>query len=764
MIAFITGLWLECSKPSLSSSFTTLKNIQKKFPLQATKQHSYPILHPQRFYSQHNFQYTSPGNCLDAVEISGHTMVVHVEYSNNDKTVVASRLVPGRYFQNDKLMVGDTYFHLDRQNDVSFDQYVYQVVAKALHNDVHVLVRTPFSVQVSGLRQTGFLKESFEILSGSITSDAALSNVLPGMWSLVTVTGKVTFHDINDEKPVWTTHCKEPKTIMNQPTQIFKCGFGRHPFILLVGNERSVYLYDTRVHPNSCRTLFDLKKVKDDASIHEDICCFVSSDDQPHLYLVMNESVYVMDDRQQNIPLMHWRHLLPDRPTFSTLKKLDSLELLILSNSQNKEVCMISSEWEYGRQQCHGVSVPFHFSILHDTSTFAHSHGLWFTNQVQERLEESVFLGTTSLSNPVENGSLLFLSMYNNGDIFLNTFRNSYTKTDSTVFNEDEEGLIKNEDRLVILKKWETDVVDISTQSWSYHNINYFDVTDFSHQILNRPSTRHVEEMLGGLPDIKLSKSNTNSMEINGSVKNERNEQVFSNSKNSIMYSKKISDKKKNNQSTIKSASETSYIWNLKGQVLKCKSLRPKKSTGCAAWNESLMETYITDPMLDPSFDLPLHSRDFYTEDSLCKFLPESVLLDLKMDKIKSCKDFLSPKIILMWLDGKNINIKFKEIRIDGCEPHNTGRLSGLLRVTDVLEKKQEFQYHTAPLDLARLSVKLNAYQAHHNRINQSPDVDKLYESYTYPPQITLENTTNLHGKSMSTVKIRKKKKRLDGF
>lgn len=749
----MNSLWLEPSISSSSSCFDTLKDIQKKFPLQDTLQHSYPVLQPQKLYSQHNFQYTLAGNCLDAVEIGGQTMVVHVKYSSNDQAVVASRLVPGRYFQNDKLMEGDPYFHLERQNDVLLDQDVYQVVAKALHNDVQVLVRTPTTVQLSSLRQTGFGKENLETLSGSITSDAALSNAQPGLWSLVTVTGKVTLHDADAKQPVWTTHCKESKGIVNAPDRIFKCGFGRHPLFLFVGNENSVYLYDTRVHPDSYRTLFDSRKIKDD----EHICSFVSSGDQPHLYLVMNESVYVVDDRQQKTPLMHWRHMLSNSPTFSTINKLDSLELLILSNSQNKEVGMISSEWECGGQQCHGVSVPCHFSFLHDTSAFAHSHGLWFTNQVQERLEDSVWLGMTSLPHPFENNSSLFLSMYSSGDIFLNTFQTSYTNSHSTVFSEDEQ-------ELIILRKWETDVVDISTHSWSYHNVNYFDVTDFCQQIYSRPISRHVEKMLATLPNIRLSNSSFNSVEINGLVKNEKKEQEFSNSENSTKCSKNISYGKKNNHGLTKSESETRFIWNLKDQVLKSKSLWQTKFTGCAAWSKSLMETYIIDPILDPSIDLPLLFRDSCTEDSLGKFLPGSLLLDMKMDKIKRCKDFLSPRIISLWLDGKNINIKYEGLRIGESETCSTGRLSGLLGATEVPEIKNEFQYHNAPLDIARLSAKLSAYHPDNNSANQSLEVDKLCESHTYPSQTTLEISVNSHGRSKRTAKKLKKKKRLDGF
>lgn len=666
-------------------------------------------------------------------------MVVHVEYSSNDQAVVASRLVPGKYFQNDKLMDGDPYFHLERQNDVLLDQYVHQVVGKGVHNNFLVLVRTPNTVKLSSLRQTGFGEENVEIESGSITSDAALSNAQPGLWSLITVNGKVTLHDSDAKQPVWTTHCKETKGIVNTPNRKFKCEFGRHPLFLFVGNENSVNLYDTRMPPNSHRTLFDLRKISDNLSIHEDICSFALSGYQPHLYLVMNESVFVIDDRQQKSPLMQWRHMLSNSPTFSTVNKLDSHELLILSDSQNKEVGIISSGWE---QQCHGVSVPCHFSILHDTSAFAHSHGLWFTNQVQERLEDSMWRGVTSLS---ENNNLLFLSMYSNGDIFLNTFQTSDTNPESTVFSEDEQGLI-------LLRKWEEDVVDISTHSWSYHDVNYFNVTNFCHQVFRKPS-RHVEEILATLPNIRLGSSSFNSVDIN-----EKEEKENSNSENNAKCSQSRSCGKKNNHGLTKSESGTSFIWNLKDQVLKFKSLKPAKLTECAAWNKSLMETYIIDPILDPSVDLPLHFRDSCAEDSMGKFLPESVLRDMKMDKMKRCKDFLSPRLISLWLDGKNINIKYEGLRTGESEICSTGRLSALLGGTE----KNEFQYHTAPLDIARLSAKPSAYQPGYNGEDQNLEVEKLCESYT--SQTALENSVNLHGRSKRMAKKLKKKKRLDGF
>lgn len=757
IIAFLTGLWLEPSLSSSNSCFTTLKNIKKRFPLKATLHHSYPILPPQRLYSQHSFHYTPAGNCLDAVEIGDQTVVMHIAYTSGDQRVVASRLMPGWYYQTDELIENNSCFHLEKQGNVLLDQHVYQVVSKALHNDVNVLVRTPTTVQLFGWKQTGFKKENQKILSCSVTSDAALSNVVPGFCSLVTVTGKVTLHDSNATHPVWTTHCRDTKEILNAPARIFRCGFGRHPLFLLVGNESSVYLYDTRVHPNSRRTIFDIKKVQDCVSIHEDICSFVSSVDQPHMYMVMNESVYVVDDRQIKTPLMHWRHMLPKRPIFSTLKKLNSLEMLILSNSQNKEVCMISNVWEYGRQLCHGVSVPCHFSILHDTRTFAHSHGLWFTNQVQQRLEDSKWLGMTSVLHPHEHDCLLFLSMHSCGDIFLNTFQNSYLKTDLTRLSENEQGL-------ATLRKWETDVVNVSTHNWSCHNTNFFDVTAFCHQLLRSPFSQHSEKILAGLPEIKLKNYSISYMNIKGSAKNEWDEQVFSNSENST---NKCLRHKPNevikNYNAKKSISETSYIWNLKDQVHKCKTHLTRKSTVSAAWNKSLMETYVVDPFLDPSVDLPMHFSDACTEDSLNKFFPGSVLLDLKTDKIKKCNDFLSPKIINLWIE-KELNLKYERLGIDEHEAYNNGQLSGSSDVIKVPEKKYAFRYHTSPLDLTRLSGNLSTYQPSHNRSDQRPEMGTVDESYSYPPRTTLDIQTELHAKSKKNTKKLKKKKRLDGF
>lgn len=725
----------------------------------ATQQHCYPLLQPQKLYSRHSFQHALAGNCLDAVEVGGQTVVVHIDYASSNQAVVASRLVPGKYYQKDEPMAGDTYFHLEMQDSILVNQYVNQVVSEPLHNDIQVLVRTPTSLQLlSGLRQTKSGSSSHKMLSGSITSDAALNSVIPGLCSLATVTGKVTLHNTNAKQPVWTSHCRETEGVVDPPARLFKCGFGRHPYFLYVGNESSVNLYDTRVHPKYHRTLFNLKNIKDQVFSNERICSFVSSSDWSHLYVVMDEGVYVVDDRQQKSPLMHWRHMLSRTPTYSILKKQESLELLILSNSLNKEVCMISSEWECGRQQCNGVSVPCHFPIFHNTTSFAQSHGLWFTNQLLERLEDSSWLGgVASVPHPAENGRLLFFSMLNSGDIFFNTFQSSFTKLDSAVLSEDGQGLS-------ILGQWETDIMDISTDNWSYHSVNYCDVTSLGHQLLRKASSGH-EEIPPALTDKRLKNYSVDKIKFKGLPKNKRNEETFSISKKNNdrrKHSRKIPNGKKIVDYTVKSASEKILKWNLKDQILQFKDHhRTTKCIGGAAWNKSLIGTYVTDPSLDESVDLPLHFGDPRTEDSIRKFLPRSMQQDLKMDKIRKCKDLLSPKILSLWFDGQNLNIKNDKPGLVKSETDRNGQLSAFFRVMEGQEKIQGFQYHTAPVDLSRLSAKVISNQSYSNRADQSPNLDNPSAYYSLQ---TREQTVKLPAKPKRQTPKLKKKKRVDGF
>lgn len=690
------------------------------------------------------------------VEIGGQTVVVHVDLSSDSQqAVVVSRLMPGRYYQNDEPMKDYPFFHLEKQDNVLVDQYVYQVLSKSFHNDVCVLVRTPTTVHLAGLGQPGFTKDKLET-GGSLTSDASLNNVLPGLWSLVTVNGEVTLHDAEARQPLWMTQCRESKKVKNESAGIFKCDFGRHPLYLFVGNESSLWLYDTRMHPDDHKPLFDIKKVKNYVSCHEHICSFVPANDQPHLYLVMDESVYVVDDRQRKAPLMHWRHMLPERPTLSTLKRLDSLEILMLSCTQNKEVCMISSEWECGRQQCHGVSLPRHFPTHRDTAAFAHSHSLWFTNQVQERLEDSTWLGMALLPHPAENGSLLFLSLHSSGDIFSHSFQTLHTKADSAITLEDKQGQ-------AILSKWEKDVVEVSTHNWSSQNVKCFDVTGFFHQVLNKPSSRHVEDMLAGLPEIKFSHQNgrTESMEIIGSSKTGKDKPISTNSERSAkICCKKISKGKKSTDCNEKdSQKKISYIWNLKDQVQKCKSHWASKSKRGAEWNNSLMETYVIDPILDPSGDLPVHLNDSCTEDSLSKFLPSNMITDLKLDKIKSCADFLSTKVISLWLGENNPNIRDEKAEIEGDGTFDE-RLSNLIGV-QASTRRHGFQYNTAPVDLTDLSARLATSWHHCVRDDQNPE---FCEGSAYPPEVIQEYSQKMSFKSKEISKKLKKRKRVDGF
>ncbi|KAG0726674.1 TATA box-binding protein-associated factor, RNA polymerase I, subunit C [Chionoecetes opilio] len=749
----LEGLWSQPSGFPSSSSFTTSKDVQKKFPLRAACQYSYPLLQPQRSYCRDSVEQSLVGNCLAVAQMGGESVVVHVDPSRDtQQAVVASRLVPGSYYQKDEL-TKDAFYHLEKWNDVLVDQHVYQIVSKSLHNDVHVLVRSPTTVHLAGLGQTHSTKDKVGTLGGSLTSDAALSSVLPGLWSLVTVKGEVTLHDAEVRKPLWRAHYRGRKKVKKKPASAFRCDFGRHPLNIFVGDESSLCLYDTRVQPNLNRPLFDKKKVKDCVPFHEEICSFVPAYDQPHLYLIMDESVYVLDDRQSKTPLMHWRHMLPGRPSLSTLSRLDSLEILMLSCTQNKEVCMIASEWESERQQCHGVGVPRHFPTLRDTAAFAHSHSLWFTNQVQERLEDSTWLGTASLPHPAEKANLLFLSLHSTGDIFSHSFQTLNTKITSAITSEDNQGK-------AILSKWETDVLEASVHNWSSQNAKFFDVTGFFHQDLNKPSSKHAEDLLIGLPEINVHHLNasTDQVETKGSSKTGKDTQIATNyKKGAKTHGEKISKGKKSTICNEKeSQKDISHIWNLKDHIRKCRSQWASKSSRFAAWNKSLMESYVTDPSVNPSEDLPVHLSDSTTEDILNKFLPRDIIANLKIDKIKNCEDFLSLKIASLWLDESGSSIKNEE---DETEGHGTsdGRLSKLIGIQSST-RRRGFQYHTAPVDLFEVSAKLSTAGQHPGKGDHSP------ESSAHPTRPEAEGGEKVPSKSKQTLKKAKKRKRVDGF
>lgn len=741
---------MQSSGSSLNSCFTTHKDIQKKFPLRPACQYSYPLLQPQGFYSQDSVQHSLGGNCLDVVETGDGTVVVHVDISSEGRqAVVVSRLMPGRYYQSDEPVKDCPFFHLEKQNNVLVGQSVYQVISKSLHNDAWVLVRCPTLVHLASLGQSEFSNMKLET-GESLTSDVSLNSVVPGLWSLVTVDGEITLRDVEARQPLWMAQCRKPEKVKNESARIFKCDFGRHPLNLFVANESSLWFYDTRMAPEASKSLFDVKKV----TTHENICSFIPANDRPHLYAVLDESVYVVDERQRKAPLMHWRHMLSERPKLSTINKLGSLEILMLSCTQSKEVCMISSEWERGRQQWHGVSVPCHFPILRDTTAFAHSHSLWFTNQVQERLEDSTWLGVASLTHPIESDTLLFLSLQSSGDIFSHSFQTLRTKGDSAMAFDDKQG----QD---ILSKWEKDAVDVSTHNWASQNVQRFNVTGFFHQIL-KPSSRHIEDMLAGLPEVEFNYLNgsTNSMEIVGSSKLRKAKPVSINFEKGAKMSKKILNGNKSTDCNKKnSQKESSYIWNLKDQVQKCRSQWGSKSKRGAAWNNSLMESYVINPVSDPSTRLPVHLNDRCSEDSLGKFLPQSMIKDLKLDKIKSCEHFLSKKITALWFGEDDAGIREKEDET-GKDGTSDGRLSNLIGI-QTSARRHGFQYHTAPVDLTDLSTRFTTSGHHHVGDALSPE---LHESFASPPQAVPKHSQKTPSQSKKISKKTKKKKRVDGF
>lgn len=739
-----TDLQMQSSSVPSTSCFTTLKDVQKKFPLRTTCQFSYPLLGPQKSHSHSCVEHALVGNRLDVVEVGGQTTVVHVDLpSDKQQAVVASTLRPGRYYQKAEPIADDPFFHLEKQENISVD-HVYQVVSKSVHNDVHVLVRCPTTVHLVGLGQSGFARSEMKSFDDSLTSDASLSSVVPGVWSVVTAAGELSLYEAESRDPLWMIHCQQSRNSKNESAKIFSCEFGRHPLHLYVKNERQLWLYDTRKPPQAQRPLFDLRKIQDYVSAQESICSFVPGEDRPHVYLVMDESVYVVDDRQPKTPAMHWRHMLPERPAFSAIKKLESLEILMLSCTQNKEVCMICSEWECGGQQCHGVGVPRHFPTVRDTATFAHSSRLWFTNQVQERLEETTWLGTASLSHPVESDSLLFISLHNSGDMFAHPFQSLETKGNSAVSIEDKQGE-------AVLSKWERDVVEVSTHHWPSQNLKCYDVSGFFHKVLGKSSCGYVEEMLSGLPEIEFNHLNnkTNSMrskQILQSSKAGKNKQVSLNTKKPA----KTCHKRTSDCQDKDSHKKTSNIWNLKAQVQKYRSNGLSKSSKPGAWNKSLMEAYIIDPFADPLCDLPLHLSNSLTEDSLSKFLPKDMIADLKINKIKSFEDSLSSKITSLWLSENDSSVREEDGSIDT-------RLSSLVGVSTTT-KGHGFQYSTAPIDFTDVSARLSMLYQGRNEPSPEP-----CETSGYLSVAILDSSQSVPAKSKSTLK-KQKKKRVDGF
>ncbi|KAG7155847.1 hypothetical protein Hamer_G019261, partial [Homarus americanus] len=520
--------------------YRTQKDIERKFPLKRTLEFAYPLLSPKKIVSPSkviNSKHSVIGNCLDMMELNGIIYLIHPVWKNDQQQVVASRLSQGGIFcEPSESLEKKNFFKLKKFAHVSQDETISQIVSKEVNNNGYIVIQSQRNAELVSLgERQEFTSSKCDIINNSLISDVDLNDTLPGVWSLASSNGEIYLHDANVERCTWSINLKNKWN--ESDLSNYQCNFGRHPMSLMVGNESAIWVCDTRIHvdaihkkqhgvnDNTLRTLLEVREMKKYFADFEKISSFSKLGDMPYVYVVAGSSVFVMDERNCKMPIMNWRHMLYEMPSYTSRLKFGDLDFLMLANKQEKKVSVITSEWitDNYNTWCRGVSLPKHFSIACDTLNFAHKQNLWFGNQVQERFDSS-WAGVTSCVNPNDKAGMLFFSLYGNGDIFSQEFRVDQNDT-GLPHSEPEDITQYGKD---ILSRWEEKTVEVSVNKLPNKSFSYYSALPFYQRVTNKTISKELDELCGsgpdfddileGLPDIEFGdsvdgKSGSNKME-----------------------------------------------------------------------------------------------------------------------------------------------------------------------------------------------------------------------------------------------------------
>ncbi|XP_071513459.1 uncharacterized protein [Panulirus ornatus] len=740
------GTWLKDGAPLTAKkrkyNYQRQKDIERKFPLEKTLQFAYPLLHPRKIHSFRNVNDAKRvfrGNCLDVLEMNGRIYVLH---PMGQRRVFASMLKKGIYCKEDETQEDNLFFKLNECANFPLNEPLYQIVAKEVNNTGIVLFRSRTEAQLLALQEEEEVVKSnrCDVLNNYLTTDIALSDTLPGVWALACANGEVLLQNAQDENCLW--HASFQKKRVKSRLSRYHCDFGKHPLSLIVGNESTIWVCDTRMkarvnihsEPETSgivHTVVKVNEMKKYYSDFEEICSFTHIKRLPYLYVVSANSVYVMDERYCKMPVMSWKHLLMKRPSYISTQEFGDKQFLMLANSHEKKVSVIANQWEANNYNvwCRGLSLPKHFHIAKDTINFAHKQDLWFRHQVHDWLE-STWSGIASFVHPNDNLSMLFLSLYSNCDIFAQLFKVSKGHDKGLPQNT---GVRDTQCGKEILSRWEEDIVKVSIKKSLSNSFTYFDASSFYQKFVCNGISEDLKEMFAGLP-VPIIDDSHDKDDAPGSR---------------LCHSKADNDKKKD-------------TWQVRELVRRLKKKRQNKSVGNTSqkkdkdplWVDSLLDNYICDydvyDMKDLS--LPGNSGD---SDILSNYLPRKMASFLKMDNLKKCKDFLAPKILSLW-------------QMDEAESStSTGPCN--------FSHEPTFHYYTAPFDvtcLSSLPPKLEM-ETHHDTmeatdtnlevVSQTSQVSQSISMISKDASQLSESTPLLKRKSRKICK-KKLKKRVDGF
>ncbi|KAK4310007.1 hypothetical protein Pmani_018385 [Petrolisthes manimaculis] len=171
---------------------TRSKIIDANFPLRKTLPFAYPLIQPTDNKKIKNTSYeVNPrvGNCLGTLSMGGEIYVVHpIRKSKKSQIITVSRLASGwdsECSDGGLMSQRDHFPKLKRKICFPREKIIEQLVCQSVYNTGCILHRSETQIQFTSLhnKYEGFDSSSNTIQSDITTTDAAVSGVIPGMWS-----------------------------------------------------------------------------------------------------------------------------------------------------------------------------------------------------------------------------------------------------------------------------------------------------------------------------------------------------------------------------------------------------------------------------------------------------------------------------------------------------------------------------------------------------------------------------------------------------
>lgn len=341
-------------------------------------------------------------NALTSFTLGDSIHLIYGEYSDDCHIVRLAEV-------NENSNQGRT-LKLKNKKNLSRYEIFYRADSSVINNTPFALLQLDDGISFLRIDSNSFTAHSLSETNKTV--DCCLNRYVSGNFAFTNKDGFVSIYDSVNNQYNWRGQFFD-----SLDKAIFTCEFGCHPLHLNVCCASGLWLIDARngLLPSQSRQLFNINKMSKYLDVNDEICNLKSVPSCPFVYLICSETVFLMDIRHYNHPVLSWYHMMKDRPSYPQFLNGVGTDALLMADPQLFQMCMIasqSSEKDYSDVK--SISTPRHFNVKDDCLRLARLNNVLLTYDLEFNLRAPlVGLTVCSMENKKES-LVLFQNAFGN--------------------------------------------------------------------------------------------------------------------------------------------------------------------------------------------------------------------------------------------------------------------------------------------------------------------------------------------------------------